>query len=76
MTAVPVVTIMIPMVVAPSPIFLLLLGTKFAEVATPITMRLGSPALVVDDLVIVPHVIIRVIGVVHAVIVMLAGDSR
>src|SRR5579864_1943260 len=76
MTAVPVVTIMIPMVVAPSPIFLLLLRTKFAEVATSVAMRLVGPALVVDDFVIVPHVIIRVIRIVHTVRVMLAGDSR
>jgi hypothetical protein len=76
MTAVPVVAIVVAMVVAPSPIFLLLLRTKFAEVAIAVAMCLVGPALVVDDFVIVPHVIIRVIRVVHAVIVMLAGDSR
>jgi hypothetical protein len=76
MAAVPVVAIVVPVVVPPGPILLLLLRTKFPELAVPVAMRLVGPPAVVDDLVIIPNVIVRVVRVVHPVVVMLTGDSR
>jgi hypothetical protein len=64
------------MVVAPGPIFLLFFGTKLAKIAVRIPMVLARPSLVVDDLIIVPNVIVGVIRVVDAIVVMFTSDSR
>src|SRR5579864_2465557 len=69
------VVIMVAMVVAPRPIFLLFLGTKPAKVAIAVAVGLVGPAVVVHDLVIVPHVIVGVVRIVDAVSVMLTRDS-
>jgi hypothetical protein len=76
MVVIPVVVIVVPMVMTPGPIFLLLLRTEFPEVAIAVAMRLVGPAMIVDDLAIVPSVIVGVIRVIHPVIVMFTGDSR
>jgi hypothetical protein len=76
MAAVSVVAIVVPMVMTPGPIFLLFFRTEFPEVAIAVAMRLVGPAMIVDDLVIVPSMIVGVIRVIYPVIVMFTGDSR
>jgi hypothetical protein len=76
MAAVSVVVIMVAMVVAPSPIFLLLFRAQLVEVTIAVVVRLVGPAVIVHGLVTIPPVIVGVVGVVNAVRMMFTGDSR
>ncbi|HKS82485.1 MAG TPA: hypothetical protein VJR23_13350 [Candidatus Acidoferrales bacterium] len=51
---------------APIPVFLLLLGIAFPEVAVT-TMSLSLPSHVVPILVVIPVMVIAVVGVVNAI---------
>jgi hypothetical protein len=62
------IIVVIAVIVPPGPIFLLLSGRKFAEVAMGIAVRLRCPAVVINDFVAIPDVIIGVIGIVNAVV--------
>lgn len=61
-----VVVVVIVMVMPPRPIFFLLFLVELAEVAMRIAVSLSRPAVVVDDLVVVPDVIVGVVRVVDA----------
>jgi hypothetical protein len=65
-------------VVAPVPVFLLLVAVKLAVIPMRIAVRFHYPLLVVHVLVTVPIVIVVVIGIVRPVIVVLgtAGDKH
>src|ERR1700735_4975247 len=67
--------VVIAVVVAPGPVFLLLSRRKLAEVAMRITVSFPSPSVVINNLIIVPHVVVGVIGVVNSIGVMLACES-
>jgi hypothetical protein len=54
------------MAVPPSPVFLSLSWPQPAKVPTPVVC-LRNPLVVIDDLVIIPHVIVRIIRVVRPV---------
>jgi hypothetical protein len=69
------VPVVVTVVVAPGPVFLLLLWTKLAEVTVAVAMVLIGPPTVVHNLVVVPHVIVSVVGIINAIVMMLAGDS-
>jgi hypothetical protein len=69
------VVIVIPVVMPPRPIFLLLPGRQFAEVAIGIAVVVPSPSMVVDDLVVIPDVVIAIVGVIDSVMVG-AGHAR
>src|SRR3974390_2539464 len=71
-----VVAVMVAVVVTPSPVLLLFLRTQFAEIPIGITMGLVRPPVVIDVFVVVPGGIVGVIGVVHTIIMMFAGDAR
>jgi hypothetical protein len=65
--------VVIPVIVTPSPVFLLVLAREPAKIAVAVAVGLIAPSVVVNDLLIVPHVIIRVIRVIHAVNVVLGA---
>ena len=69
------VAITIVVVVAPGPILLLLLWREFAEVPMRVPVRLHRPILVIDDLVVVPVVVIGVIRIVGAIVMMFAATQ-
>jgi hypothetical protein len=73
------IAIVIAMVVPPRPIFLLLILIELAELTMLIAVSLSRPPVVVDNLIVVPYVIVRVVGVVHADghgMVVRASNSR
>src|SRR5579863_6077197 len=71
------VMIMVAVVVAPGPVFLLLIFVEFAEVAMSIAMGLDCPPVIVADLIVVPHVIVGVVRIVNPVgMVFSASDPR
>jgi hypothetical protein len=59
--------IMIPVVVTPSPVVFLLLGRKLPEIPVAVAVGLVRPAIVVNDFVVVPAVIVGIVGVINAV---------
>jgi hypothetical protein len=69
----------VAVIVPPGPIFLLFPRRKLAEVAVRIAVRFRRPAVVIDNFVVVPHVIIGVVGVVNAIVMGMsarhAGDG-
>ena len=71
-----VIMIVVAVVVAPRPVLFLFLRRKFAEVSIVIPVRLVRPAVVINDFVIIPNVIIGIIGVINAVSMMFTGKSR
>jgi hypothetical protein len=71
-----VVPVVVAMVVTPGPIFLLFFGRKFAEVSVRVAMGFIGPTIVVDNLVVVPRVVVGVIGIVYAIGVMMFGTSQ
>ena len=71
-----VVPVVVGVVVTPSPIFLLFFGRKFPEVSVRVAMGFIGPAIVVDNLVIVPRVVVGVIGIVYAIGVMMFGTRH
>jgi hypothetical protein len=64
------IMIVVAMVVPPGPIFFLFLGGKPAEIAIRVAVVFVRPLPVVDDFLAGPHVIVRVIGIVEAVLVV------
>jgi hypothetical protein len=70
-----VIVVMVAVVVAPGPIVFLLFWWQFAKIAAGVTMGLVCPAVIIDGLVIAPHMIVGVVRVVDANIMMFAGDS-
>jgi hypothetical protein len=71
------VTIPIPVVVPPGPVFLLLIPRELAKIAVIIAVSLVAPVAVVNDFFVVPHVIVGVIRVVYAVgMVLGTGHPR
>jgi hypothetical protein len=63
-------------VVTPGPVFFLFFVRNPAEVAVRVAVGFIGPAIVVTNFFAVPHMVIGVVGIVHAIIVMmLAGDS-
>jgi len=70
------IAVVIAMVVAPGPVFFLFLGRKLSEVSAAVAMGFIGPSVVVNDFVIVPHVIIGVVRVVNPIgMVLSASDS-
>ncbi len=67
-----VIAIMIAMIVAPGPVFFLLLGRQMAEVAILVAAVFAGPLAVVDDFIVVPDVVVAVVRVVHAIGMMFA----
>ena len=66
----------VAVIVTPGPVFFLFLRRNSAEVAVRVAMGFVGPAMVVNNLVIVPHVVVGVVRIVNAIVVMmLAGDS-
>jgi hypothetical protein len=71
------VMVVIAMVVAPGPIFLLLILVQSLEVAITVAMGLVGPLTVVDNLIVVPYVIVGVVGVVDTDgMVLRASDAH
>ena len=68
--------IVVAMAMAPGPIFLLLFWPDFAEVAIFVAMIFAGPLVVIHDLIVVPHVIIAVVGVIDPIIMMMFGAGR
>ena len=75
MVPIAVVSIMVAMIVAPSPIFLLFLRTQLAKIPVRIAMGLVRPAPVIHFLVMIPVVIVGVVGIVRPVIMMFAASQ-
>ena len=70
------ISVVVAVVVPPSPIILLLLRLEFAEVAVRVAMGFIRPPIVVNHFVVVPHVIVGVIRVVNTIrMVCAACDS-
>jgi hypothetical protein len=58
--------LVVGMIVAPGPIFFLLAGVAFMEIAM-VAMSFRFPALIVDDLVVIPHMVVLIGWIVDAV---------
>jgi len=69
------ISVVVAVVVTPGPVFFLLTGRKLAELAMGIAMGFISPAIVVNNFVVVPDVIVGVVRIVNPVGMMLAGNS-
>jgi len=69
-----VVVVMVAVVVAPGPILLLLFRRQSAKIPARVAVRLVGPAVIVDRLIVVPHVVVGVVRVVDANVMMFAGD--
>src|ERR1700731_3957897 len=61
-------------IVAPTPVFLLLVAVQLAKVVA-VAMRLGGPLLVVDIFVVIPAVIVAVVRVVDSIGAICAPGS-
>ena len=70
------VVVVIPVTVAPGPVFLLLPGRQTAEIAMRITVVFASPLVVVDDLIMVPFVVVAVVRVIDPVVMMRASRAQ
>jgi hypothetical protein len=69
--------IVIAVIVAPCPIFFLFFGRDPPEVSGAVPMSFVGPLPVVDNLVVVPHVIVGVVGIIDAIGMMFgAADSH
>jgi hypothetical protein len=66
----------IAVAVAPGPVLFLFSGRQVAEITIGIAMVFVGPLMVVDDLVMVPDVIVAVVGIVDLVVVMGAGRAE
>jgi len=62
--------------VAPGPVFLLLPGRQLAEIAMGITVVFAGPLIVVDDLIMVPFVVVAVVRVIDPVVMMRASRAQ
>ena len=67
--------VVVPMTVAPIPVFLLLPGRQLAKIAMGIAVVFAGPLLVIDHFVLVPDMVVAVVGVIDPIIVMF-GASR
>src|SRR5579863_8925719 len=72
------VAVVVAMAMAPGPILLLLVGRRFAEVAILIVVVFVSPLVIVDNLIVVPHVVVAVIRIIDAVVMRVTAthDQR
>ena len=70
------VAFMVCMVMAPGPVFFLLVGRSLAKVPAGVPMIFIGPLPVVNHFVIVPYVIVGVVGVVYAIVVMTTRASQ
>ena len=62
--------------VPPVPILFLFIRWNLAEVAIRIAVRFGCPPMVVADFVVIPDVIVAIVGVIHAIVMMLGAAGR
>ena len=70
------IVIMVAVVMAPRPVFLLFFRSQLAEVAITVAMGFVAPATIVDDFIVVPAVIVGVVRIVNSIRMMLrAGQS-
>jgi len=60
----------------PSPVFLLFFRGKLAKIAMWVAVMFIGPLVAIDHLVVIPDVIVAVVGVVNAVIMMLASRDE
>jgi hypothetical protein len=66
--------VVVLMSVPPGPVFFLLLGRQPAEVAIRVAVVFVSPAVVEDDFVVVPDVVVAVIGIIDPVVMMMGAS--
>jgi hypothetical protein len=64
------VVVVVTVAVAPGPIFFLFARRNLAEIAMFVAMVFPRPAMVVNNFVIVPDVVVAVIGIVDPIIMM------
>jgi hypothetical protein len=67
---------MVPVTVTPVPILLLLSRRQLAKISMFIPVVLVGPLPVVDDLLVVPDVIVAVVGVIDPVVMMCASCAQ
>ena len=65
----------VAVIVTPGPVFFLFLRMNSAEVAVRVAMGFVGPAMVVNNLVIVPHVVVGVVRIVNAIVVMMLAGA-
>ena len=70
-----VIMVVVAMIVPPGPIFLLLVWRQFLELPVRVSMGFGGPTVVVNDLVVVPSMVVRVVRVIGPIGVVSAGDA-
>jgi hypothetical protein len=70
-----VVSVMVAVIVTPRPVFFLLFRREFSEVSVPVTMSFIGPAIVIDDFVIVPRMVVGVIRIINAVRMVLGASD-
>jgi len=71
------VVVVVSVTVAPGPVFFLLFGTQLAEIPVFVAMVFAGPLMVINHLVVIPHVIVAIVGVLNPVGMMFGtGGAR
>lgn len=71
------VVVVVSVTVAPGPVFSLLFGTQLAEIPLFVAMVFAGPLMVINHLVVIPHVIVAIVGVLNPVGMMFGtGGAR
>jgi hypothetical protein len=68
--------VVVAVAVTPGPVFFLFTGRQMAEIAVRVAVIFDGPLIVVNDLIVIPDVIVVVVGVVDPVVMMRAGHSK
>jgi hypothetical protein len=66
---------MVAVIMPPGPVLLLFLGAESAKIAVGVAVVFSGPTVVVNDLIVIPHVVIGVVGIVNAVVMLRAADT-
>jgi hypothetical protein len=69
------ITIPVAMVVAPGPVFFLLFLVQAAEISVRVAMGLDCPLVVINNLIVIPNMVIRVVGVISAIPTVLGATE-
>lgn len=70
------VVVVLPVAMPPGPVFLLFVWRKLAKIAMRVTVVFPCPLVVIDDLVVIPDVVIAVVRVIDPIVMMRASRAQ
>jgi len=68
------VAVVIPVAVAPTPVFLLFFRTQRVKNAIGITVVFAGPPMLIENCVLIPDVVVAVAAIIHPVVIMLGAS--